>query len=70
VLDHTPRTASQVLPEIESVHSVDQWAELMDGYAAFIAPTGERGISHLAQLRRMLSAAFEASDISAKGWYA
>jgi hypothetical protein len=70
VLDHMPRTASQVLPEIESVHSVEQWAELMDGYAMFIAPTGERAHTHLAQLRRMLNAAFDASDVSPKGWYA
>jgi hypothetical protein len=70
VLEHMPRTASQVLPEIESLHSVDQWAELMDGYAMFIAPTGERGHSHMAQLRRMLNAAFDAADVSPKGWYA
>jgi hypothetical protein len=70
VLEHMPRTASQVLPEIESLHSVEQWAELMDGYAMFVAPTGERGHIHMAQLRRMLAAAFDASDLSPKGWYA
>jgi hypothetical protein len=70
VLEHLPRTASQVLPEIESLHSVEQWAELMDGYAMFIAPTGERGHHHMAQLSRMLDAAFDASDLSPKGWYA
>jgi hypothetical protein len=70
VLEHMPRTASQVLPEIESLHSVEQWAELMDGYAVFIAPTGERGHNHIAQMRRMLDAAFDVMDVSPKGWYA
>jgi hypothetical protein len=70
VLDHTPRTASQVLPEIESVHSLEQWAELMDGYAVFITPTGELGRVHVAQMRRMLNEALGAADVGSKGWYA
>ncbi len=70
VLDHAPRTASQVLPEIESIHSLDQWAELMDGYAMFITPTGELGRAHVAQMRRMLNEALGAADIGSKGWYA
>jgi hypothetical protein len=70
VLDHAPRTASQVLPEIESIHSLDQWAELMDGYAMFITPTGELGRAHVAQMRRMLNEALGAADVGSKGWYA
>jgi hypothetical protein len=70
VLDHMARTASQVLPEIESIHSLDQWAELMDGYAMFISPTGELGRVHVAQMRRMLNEALGAADVGSKGWYA
>jgi hypothetical protein len=70
VLDHMPRTASQVLPEIESLHSVEQWAELMDGYATFIIPTGERGVMHVQHVRRLLDQALGAADMGSKGWYA
>lgn len=70
VLDHMPRSASQVLPEIESLHSVEQWAELMDGYAMFVIPTGERGRVHVQQIRRLLEEALSAADMGSKGWYA
>jgi hypothetical protein len=70
VLDHLPRSASQVLPEIESLHSVDQWAELMDGYAVFITPTGELGRAHMQHIRRLLEQALSAADVGSKGWYA
>jgi hypothetical protein len=70
LLDHVPRAASQVLPEVESIHSLEQWAELMDGYAAFVAPAGELGRLHLLQIRRMLAQALQAADVGSKGWYA
>jgi hypothetical protein len=70
VLNHMPRTASQVLPEIESLHSVEQWEELMAGYASFVLPTGELGQLHLVQIRRLLENAMNASGVGGKGWYA
>jgi hypothetical protein len=70
LLDHVPRAASQILPEVESIHSLEQWAELMDGYALFVAPAGELGRIHLLQIRRMLAQALNAADVGSKGWYA
>jgi hypothetical protein len=56
VLSALPGNAFQLLPEIESLTTLDELAVLMDGYAQFVAEAGEAGRAHLAQLHGLLAA--------------
>jgi hypothetical protein len=53
LLTHMPENAFQVLPEIESLKSMDQLKVMIDGYAQLVAGTGEVGKTHVAELRSL-----------------
>ncbi len=56
VLTHLPEAAFGVLPEIESLASLQQLVEMLDGYAQFVAAAGEPSRAHLEEIEQLVQA--------------